>query len=164
MKKAPDDIIILQMCTKNHDYMQYCSWGMAHDRHIELLFFILGYFLPFYPPNSPKNQNSKKMKKTLEISSFYTCAPKIMIRRCAVPEKWYATDRRTEKVIHRGGVPQLIIYVCVCVCVYIYIYIYIYTDFGVGLFLWTDSSDLAHCFYPEFKTATLWKVIKTFSF
>ena len=31
---------------------------------MELLFFILGYFLPFYPPNSPKNQNFEKMKKT----------------------------------------------------------------------------------------------------
>ena len=28
-----------------------------------LLFFILSYFLLFYPPSSPKNQNLKKMKK-----------------------------------------------------------------------------------------------------
>ena len=26
--------------------------------------FILGYFLPFYLPNSPENQNLKKIKKT----------------------------------------------------------------------------------------------------
>ena len=33
------------------------------------------------PPNSPKKQNVYKMKiKHLEISSFYTCVPKIMIR------------------------------------------------------------------------------------
>ena len=32
---------------------------------------ILGHFLPFYPPNSLKNENFKKMKKCLEIS-FYT--------------------------------------------------------------------------------------------
>ena len=25
--------------------------------------FILGYFLHFYPPNSPKNQNKKKKEK-----------------------------------------------------------------------------------------------------
>ena len=30
---------------------------------MQLLFFILGYFLPFYPPNRAKNQNFKKMKK-----------------------------------------------------------------------------------------------------
>ena len=28
------------------------------------MFLILGYFLPFYPPNNPKNQNFEKMKKT----------------------------------------------------------------------------------------------------
>ena len=27
---------------------------------MQLLFFILGYFLPFYPSNSPKDQNLKK--------------------------------------------------------------------------------------------------------
>ena len=30
---------------------------------MSFLFFILGYFLPFYLPSSPKNQNFKKMKK-----------------------------------------------------------------------------------------------------
>ena len=38
----------------------------------------MGYFFPFYLPNSPKNQS--------EISSFYICVPKIMVRRCTVPE------------------------------------------------------------------------------
>ena len=36
-------------------------------------FVILCNFLPFEPPNNPKNQNIEKMKKSLEIS-FYTCA------------------------------------------------------------------------------------------
>ena len=31
---------------------------------MQFLFIILGYFLPFYTPNSPKNQNLKKMKNT----------------------------------------------------------------------------------------------------
>ena len=31
---------------------------------MQLLFLILGYFLPFYPPNSPKNENLEEMKKT----------------------------------------------------------------------------------------------------
>ena len=30
---------------------------------MDLLFFILGQILPFYPPNNPKNQNFKKVKK-----------------------------------------------------------------------------------------------------
>ena len=38
----------------------------------------MGNFLPFYHPN-PKMKISKKMKKSLEISSFYTSVPRIMI-------------------------------------------------------------------------------------
>ena len=50
-------------------------------------FHLLGYFLPFYPPNSPKNKKiPKKWKETLEISSFYTSVPKIMIISYTVPE------------------------------------------------------------------------------
>ena len=85
----------------------------------------MGYFLPFYHPNSPKNQNFKekknnnnkntkqknnkqtnKQKRHLEIS-FYTCVPKTMIRWCTVPEIWCTTDRWTEKVTYRGGCPTL---------------------------------------------------------
>ena len=36
------------------------------------------------------------MKKHLEISSLYTCVPKIMIRWSEVPEIWYAKDRQTD--------------------------------------------------------------------
>ena len=50
-----------QVCQKSWSYatmfLRYGLWQM------QLLFFILGYFLPFYPPKSPNNQNSKKMKK-----------------------------------------------------------------------------------------------------
>ena len=38
--------------------------------------FILGYFLPFYPPNNPKNQNFKKLKKKKtpgDIIILYMC-------------------------------------------------------------------------------------------
>ena len=66
---------------------------------MQLLVFILGYFLPLYPhspscppipcihsPNSPKNQNFEKMKKYLETSSFYKRVPKTMIINYTVPE------------------------------------------------------------------------------
>ena len=36
-------------------FLRYGAWW--------ILVFILGQFLPFYPPNSPKNQNFEKMKK-----------------------------------------------------------------------------------------------------
>ena len=34
MKKTPGDIIILHMCTKNHDQMIYGSWDMLHVRRM----------------------------------------------------------------------------------------------------------------------------------
>ena len=61
-----------------------------------IVIFYFGLFLPFYPPNSPKNQNFKKIKKTVGDTSFYTCVSKIMIRWCMVPEKWCVTDRQTD--------------------------------------------------------------------
>ena len=84
-------------------------WHMTHV----ILIFHFGLFLPFYPlpppppPNSPKNQNFKKWKKDLEISSFYTSVPNIMIRWCMVPEIWCTTggwtDGWMEKVTYRSG-------------------------------------------------------------
>ena len=47
--------------------MRYGAWEMY-------LFFILGNFLLFYPPNSPKNKNFKKMKqKTRDIIILHKC-------------------------------------------------------------------------------------------
>ena len=36
MKKVPWDIIILQMCTKNHDQMLQCSRDMACDAGLQI--------------------------------------------------------------------------------------------------------------------------------
>ena len=82
--------------------MLHCSWDMICNKCNYFLFWAI--FLPFY---NPKNQTFKKMKKSLKISSFYTCAPKIMITWCTAPEIWCAIDARTdgwtEKVTYRGG-------------------------------------------------------------
>ena len=61
IKKKPGDIIILHFCTTNDDHMSNGSWDIKHDREF---FVISDYFLPFYPPNNPENQNFEKMKKT----------------------------------------------------------------------------------------------------
>ena len=64
--------------------------------------FHFGPFLPFYTPvcppfplsplpNSPENQNFEKMKKHVEISSFYTSVTKTMILCYVAPEIWHAT-------------------------------------------------------------------------
>ena len=64
MKKRPRDTIILHKCTKNCDHRLYCSWDMAQMDKIVIFHFEL-YFslLHLMPPNSPKNENFKKMKK-----------------------------------------------------------------------------------------------------
>ena len=95
-EKIPGGIIILHKCTENLDHMLYCSWHMACDR---CNYFSFGaIFCPFTPLTAQKMKISKKMKKTpLEISSFYTCVPKIMIRWPMVPELWCATDGRTDR-------------------------------------------------------------------
>ena len=88
-KKNPGDIIILQNCTKNHDHMLYCSWHMAHNR-CNSYFSFCAIFCPLPPQQSEKWKFQKKPKK-LEISSFYTSVPKIMIICYTVPEIWHVT-------------------------------------------------------------------------
>ena len=85
--------------------MLHYSWDRKHGRcNSYILFWAI--FCPF---TNPKNQNLKKMKRSLEISSFYTCLPKTMITWCTVPDIWCPTewwmDRWTEKATYRGGCP-----------------------------------------------------------
>ena len=91
IKKIPGDVIILYKCTKNHDYMLYCSWDMACDV-CNYCFSFWTTFCPFIPLRAQKMNISKKMKKHLEISSFYIIVPKIMIVGYTVPEIWCVTD------------------------------------------------------------------------
>ena len=53
MKKTPGNIIILHKCTKSHDHIAilFLRYG---TRWMQLLFFIFGCFLPFYP--SPRKR------------------------------------------------------------------------------------------------------------
>ena len=91
MKKMPDNIIILHQCTRNHDHMLYCSWDMACNGS-DCYFLFWAIFCPFTQLTAQKIKIFKKRKNCWEISSFYTCAPKIMIRLCTVPKIWCTTD------------------------------------------------------------------------
>ena len=53
---------------------------------------ILGHFCPFTHITARKIEMSKKIKKNLEISSFYTNVPKIMVICYTVPENLCVTD------------------------------------------------------------------------
>ena len=48
--------------------------------------------MPFYRTNNPKNQHFVKIKKLLEISSFYSSVPKIIIICYTVTKIWHMTD------------------------------------------------------------------------
>ena len=56
-------------------FLRYGAWQMK-------LFFILGYFLHFHPPNSLKNQNFKKIKKNTWRYHHFT----------HVSERWWLDD------------------------------------------------------------------------
>ena len=69
----------------------------------------MGYFLHFYPPNSPKNQNLKKMKKSNWRYHHFT-----YVYQTLWSDSWDMvwdwrtgrwTDGRTEEVTYRGGCP-----------------------------------------------------------
>ena len=63
MKKIAGDIIILHMCTKNHNHMRYSYWDTKWDKK----FCHFGPFFAFLTPlspNNPQNQNFKKLEKT----------------------------------------------------------------------------------------------------
>ena len=159
IKKSPGDIIILHLCIINENRIMYGSWDMEHNRqnfwsfwaifcpftqltiqkikilkkwkkHLQISSFytsvpkiiIICYTVPEIRPMTDVNfifhfglffahlmwKKKKKWKQLQEISSFYTCVPKIMIRWCMVPEKWCATDGWTDKwkKWHRGGCPN----------------------------------------------------------
>ena len=70
--KNAQRFIILHLCTPK--WGSYDVQLLRYGATIDKIFVILDQFLPFYPSNSPENQNYGKMKKTLEIWPFYTCA------------------------------------------------------------------------------------------
>ena len=71
------------MYQKSWSYRLYCSWDMAHDG-CNWYFLFWAIFCHFTPLAAGKMKMSKKIKKHLKISSFYTSVPKIMIRWCTV--------------------------------------------------------------------------------
>ena len=89
MKKPSWDIFML--------HMSKIIWCMIPEiwNATDKIFLILDQFLSFnrFPPlNNPKNQNFENLKKTLEISSFYTNVPKIMVIGYTVSEIRHVTD------------------------------------------------------------------------
>ena len=84
--KVSGDIIILDKCTKNHNYeTQNETWFFWH----------FGWFfapLPS-PPNNPENQNLEKMREaSRDLIILHKCIKNITIIWCMLPEIWSVTD------------------------------------------------------------------------
>ena len=91
LTKTLRDMITLHKCTKHHDHRLYCLWDIV-CAGFNCCFLFWGIFYPFNPVTAWKMKISENWKKKhLEISSFYTNAPKIMIIGCTALEKWHVT-------------------------------------------------------------------------
>ena len=89
-KKIPGDIMILHNSTEKYDYRLYCSWDIARDI-CTCYFSSCALFSAFTPLTAGKMKISEKWKQHLEISSFCSSVPKIMIMCYTVPEIWHIT-------------------------------------------------------------------------
>ena len=67
-------------------------YGSVRYGASQTIFCLFGQFFAFLPPKNLKVNILKKWKKHLEVSSFYTSVPKIMIIWYTVPEIWHMTD------------------------------------------------------------------------
>ena len=84
---------VSSLYTVYHKWQSYDIWFLRYEVQQTEFFCHLGpFFLPFYSPNSPKNEHFKKMKKNLEISSFNTNVPKIIILCFTFLEIWCVTN------------------------------------------------------------------------
>ena len=77
MKKAPGDVITLDLCNKKHDHMMYAYSDMEGNRQFIHSFYPFRHFFAFLPHFNTltlKIKICKICRKHLEIS-FYTCVP-----------------------------------------------------------------------------------------
>ena len=96
--KCLDIFHVRQMYQKSwsNDHILNCSWDARHAR-CNFYFSFWDIFCPVPPLTTPKNKLKRiwRKKTHLEVSSFYTCVPKIVITM--VPKKYGARrmDRQT---------------------------------------------------------------------
>ena len=89
MKKITGDIILLHMCTKNHNCMRFLGYGVRQTD----FFVVLGHFLPFYPLTIWKIKFRKSEKIIWGCHHFTNVYQKSRSYDVyMLPEIWSATD------------------------------------------------------------------------
>ena len=78
LKNTSGYIIILYLCNTNLNDMTYSFWDIEYGR-LKMVTLIKSFFALLLP-KTKKIRILKKMKKWLEISSFYISVPKITIK------------------------------------------------------------------------------------
>ena len=76
----------------HHKWQSYDLWFLRYQLWQTEFLVILDRLLCFYPLTARKMKISKKWIQNLEISSFYTLVPKIMIICYTAPEIWCVTN------------------------------------------------------------------------
>ena len=93
LKKGKKLLEILSFTQVYHKWQSYDIWFLRDQlQQIDFFLFSLAIFCPFTPLTFQKMKTSKNWKKHLEISSFYTSVPKIMIIGYTAPEIWCVPD------------------------------------------------------------------------
>ena len=86
MKKWKKCLVISSFTLVYRKWQSYNKWFLRNEARQTEFWGILGIFCPFNPLTTPKIKILKKWKKCLEISSFYTSVPKMMIICYTLPE------------------------------------------------------------------------------
>ena len=96
MKKFARDIIILHMCTKNHNHMMDGSWDMEWDRQNYLSFWVI--LCPFNTPFLPRMiLKIKLLKRKINVLQNETYHIENIIKDIILPyihmyHKWRSSD------------------------------------------------------------------------
>ena len=91
MKKIPGDIILLYIHVY-HKWRSYDIWFLKYKVWQTEIFVILGYFLPFQPPDNLENQNFKIEKNTWRYCHFTHLHHKLQSFDVRFTKIWSATD------------------------------------------------------------------------
>ena len=91
-------------------WQSYNVWFLRYGVWQTEFFVIFDNFLPIYPLKTWKIKSLKKWKKSLEILSFFTSVPKIMIICYTVPKIWHVTD--VIVIFHFGFIFCPFFYLC----------------------------------------------------